>query len=200
MYSPDTTTPEQLTETSRLRVKYDTDASDPREDYAATGALTMYSRAIKIHVLTVYGFPGDLEHASDQLGSDTVRWARVFHDITLVWDHETGSYWWADPAFMAENHPTLTAGSDEYVAMEKEVIDADLTTYKTWANGDVYGVILERSVEWLKLDGSEDKRTEWDQADALFGCYLDEKYTAKQVAAEHFLLTDDETDACKEDA
>jgi hypothetical protein len=212
MYFPDTSTPEQLTETSRLRVEYDTDATNPREDYAATGALTVAGPRNTIDVLPAYEFPGNLDAAHGLLfhfnrsqrvasynpgGDQVIRWARIFYDITLVWDQELGTYWWTNPAFMAENHPTLTAGTPEYVAMEREVIESDLTTYKTWANGDVYGVILERSIEWLKLDGSEGKRTDWEQEDSLWGCYLDDEYTAKQVAAEHFELTDDELAACK---
>jgi hypothetical protein len=201
-----------ITPTSRLVVEYDTDATNPREDYAATGALTVSAPRNTIDVLPVYDFPGELGRAFDELPSgryvrgeedSIIRWARLFHQITLIWDQELGTYWWTDPAFMAENHPTLTAGSPEYVAMEHDVIESDLTTYKTWANGDVYGVILERSAEWLKLDGSEDTRTEWEQEDSLFGCYIDGSYTAQQVASEHFDLTDDEraaltTDPAKE--
>jgi hypothetical protein len=199
MYFPDTTAPEQLTETSRLRVKYDTDASNPRDDgYMVTGALTVSGPRNEIDVLTVYGFPGDLEHAHNLLEGDAVRWARVFHDITLVWDQARGTYWWADPEQMKSNWPELTVGSDEYVAKEREVIESEQWTYSTWCDGDVYGVILERAVEWRRVSDEGASRMEWEEADALWGCYLGEKYTAKQVAAESFDLTEDELAACKQ--
>jgi hypothetical protein len=205
-----------LTPTSRLRVKYDNDTTNPREDYAATGALTVAGPHNTIDVLGVYYFPGFLDTAHDSLfhfgrsqrvasynpgGDQVIRWARVFHQITLVWDQEGGTYWWTDPTFMADNHPTLAVGSEEYVAIEKQVIESDLTTYKKWANGDTYGVILERLAEWHStVDSVHRTRLEWEPIDSLWGCYLDGDYTAKQVAAEHFPLTEDEAAACKEGA
>ena len=56
--------------------------------------------------------------------------------------------------------------------------------WKSWAQGDVYIVILERLVTWTDEDG----RTQdlWEIDDIVSGCYLSDSYTANDVAREHF--------------
>ena len=58
-----------------------------------------------------------------------------------------------------------------------------------WESGEVYGVILERRVEWKPVDEAQASRgikTTWEEDESLWGCYLDEKYTARVVANEHW--------------
>lgn len=59
--------------------------------------------------------------------------------------------------------------------------------YKAWRRGEVYGVIHERRKRWVTVDGSEIMET-WEECDAVWGNYLDEEYTALDVAREHFDL------------
>lgn len=61
---------------------------------------------------------------------------------------------------------------------------AGLEAWKSWAQGDVYIVILERLVTWTDKDG----RTQdlWEIDDIVSGCYLSDSYTASDVAREHF--------------
>ena len=57
-----------------------------------------------------------------------------------------------------------------------------------WRAGEVYGVIVERLVTWVRPDtGAE--REEWEETDSVWGCYLDETYTALVCATENFNLT-----------
>lgn len=54
-----------------------------------------------------------------------------------------------------------------------------------WADGDVYGVILERCVQYVNVDDSSDLYGRWLETDSLWGCYLDAEYTALNVAREY---------------
>ena len=65
-------------------------------------------------------------------------------------------------------------------------IDAEAENYERWLAGDVYGVILERLTTWTSEFGDIEER--WDAVPdcAIWGCYLDDNYTALTVAREHF--------------
>lgn len=56
----------------------------------------------------------------------------------------------------------------------------------------VYGVSVQKAQTWALLgpDGSLTgvDRTEWDDVDSIWGCFLDDNYTALDVAREHFTL------------
>lgn len=62
--------------------------------------------------------------------------------------------------------------------------------HTAWADGEVYGVILERAKVYTAEDGST--LTNWEDSDSLWGCYLSDDYTAQTVALEHFELNDSE--------
>ena len=60
-----------------------------------------------------------------------------------------------------------------------------------WRAGEVYGVIVERKVDWIRVgagDGEKlpDTMTTWEEVDSIWGCYLDDTYTARVVANEYF--------------
>ena len=54
----------------------------------------------------------------------------------------------------------------------------------------VYVVTVEKLLTWALLasDGSHTgaTREEWEQMDAIHGCFLDDEYTAEQTARDHF--------------
>lgn len=58
-------------------------------------------------------------------------------------------------------------------------------TYAAWRRGDVYGVVHERREQWTNADETAEMET-WEVVDSLWGNYLDDKYTARDVAREHF--------------
>lgn len=53
-----------------------------------------------------------------------------------------------------------------------------------WQDGEVYVVVLQRRETYTHESGRT--LTVWEDIDALGGCYLDDDYTAQDVAAEHF--------------
>lgn len=54
-----------------------------------------------------------------------------------------------------------------------------------WRHGDVYGVAVERLIEYVRVDTGA-TMSQWEETDSLWGCYLDDTYTARAVAAEYF--------------
>lgn len=154
-----------------------------------------------------------------------IRWASVFHDTHLEYDSEHGGYWFVDRDSFDENWTpiaTVEGGGPLYSFdgeprtrryVEEQVIAQEQETYRQWAEGEVYGVVLERAVTYAKVEhrGSDGETwhlvnplTElhleeaWVQPDsdsAIWGCYLDDKYTAQVVALEYFDLTEAEAAA-----
>lgn len=142
---------------------------------------------------------------------DVARWAKIFHGLHLEYDSEHGGYWFVDPDQLVENFWDASLGgrwmyaNDELTKAEVEakIIESEQETYRQWAEGDVYGVILERKVAWAKLSadggtvlqGEGTVRETWENEGSVWGCYLDDEYTAQVVAKEHFDLTDEEEQA-----
>lgn len=209
----------EITPTSRLRVEIDTDATCPRGDWEMlTGFVKIRGLGDSrlSEVPAVHDDPtGRMVEAHEHfdaanLGGDMIdpepvvaRWASVFYDLHVEYDAAHGGYWFCDPKGFAANWP----GPDYPEGRTKReqealVIQQENETYETWARGEVYGVILERQALWGRLsdDGSTllqgegTVRETWEQADdtAIWGCYLDDEYTAQAVALEYFTLTDDE--------
>jgi len=82
--------------------------------------------------------------------------------------------------------------------VQAEIIKQEQETYRQWADGEVYGVTLEEKRTYARIlpggviVGGE-TREEWEEVDdcAIWGCYLDDEYTAFVVAKEHFALPED---------
>lgn len=187
-----------LTESSRIVVRYDTDAECPRNDWdMQTGFVKIHGRGDSrlMDVPAVHDDPtGLIEEAHDRFYDDdgmsrgkaedlTERWARCFHGLHIEYDAEHGGYWFVhmDNDFSAD----LTG--------QAEIIKSERETYRQWAEGDVYGVALERRRPFVKkyADGDEVEGEEWDEVESVWGCYLDRDYTP-EVVARQFTLADDE--------
>lgn len=66
-------------------------------------------------------------------------------------------------------------------------IDPDGPEIAAWRDGEVYGVIVERRVQWARIGDGEPRTMEtWGGTDSLWGCYLNNEYTARVVALEYF--------------
>jgi len=76
-------------------------------------------------------------------------------------------------------------------AEERELTDEQIEEEQRQIEQDgVYGVSVEKLQTWALLasDGSLTgaEREEWYGEDSIWGCFLDDKYTALDVAREHF--------------
>lgn len=137
------------------------------------------------------------------------RMAWAFYGVHLVYDRGNSGWWFADlPALRA----SLSLADDEPVALELQAnaIDAARAVYDQWASGRVYEVTLQRLETYVHVtDSGSDEipdtvdwgftREVWEDVDgaSLAGCYLDDEYTAQDVAIEFFDLTVDERAAAK---
>lgn len=198
----------QLTETARLRVEQDDSPECPRREWhMVTGFVKIGMRgdsrladvpAVYDDTLGIsdahYRF-GDVGHgAADRFTSEdlTVRWARAFHGVVAEYDSEHGGYWWVhEPSYWGEVENDIPLTFDE----QGELIKSERQTYQQWADGEVYGVILERASAWVKTyenGGDSIEGVDWVESDSLWGCHLDDTYTAQAVAGDNFELEDDE--------
>lgn len=207
----------QLTDTARLVVEYDQDAENPRADWdMLTGFVKIEGRGDSrlSDVPAVHDDPIAIRDAHERIHrsvacsptcpwggrhrvhvdeEDVIRWARIFHDMHLEYDSEHGGYWFVDPDGFREGGWT----DGDPLQQQADVIKAERESYRQWADGEVYGVVLERLETWAKLGpggtvGDGTQRDEWEQVDALWGCYLDDEYTAQAVADQNFNLTPEE--------
>lgn len=173
------------------------------------------------HDQLVPGFGIRDDHRDETL---VERWARAFYGLHIEYDAEHGGYWFvagADAATYAapidtysralfrDNWPDLEPGSPESIAKQAEVIEQERETYRQWAEGEVYGVILERAVAYARVERNtsgdvwdlknplteDDVREDWEEVDSTWGCYLDDDYTAEVVAQAHFDLNKQEREA-----
>ena len=215
----------ELTETSRLRVEVDQDTTNPRKDWdMLTGFVKIEGRGDSrlADVEPVHDAPIDIRHAYHEffgkpaLYTDilwrqharsqelVVRWARAFHGLHVEYDDEHGGYWFVDRASWAAGWDAPADGFT--LERQAEIISSERETYRQWAEGEVYGVVLERRVTYVRVIDSDsdtlptdvdwnETRDEWDEVESIWGCYLDDSYTAQVVADEYFPLTSEERDA-----
>lgn len=131
------------------------------------------------------------------------RWARIYRGVHVEYDSEHGGYWFVDEdAYWGSMTPEQGRRPLSLEEQEK-VITGERKTYEAWAESEVYGVILEREVTWARLDenGEQVFLTEpntlrtWEEVESVWGCYLNDEYTAQTVAVEHFDMTDEEESA-----
>lgn len=205
-----------ITPTLRIRVEYSDSPTCPRGDWhMLTGFVKIPGTGDRriMDVPAVHDDPIEIERADYSIvrnaagDTETVeRWARIFHGLHVEYDSEHGGYWFVDPHEFADNWPDLKLGTPEHLAQQSEVIKGERETYRQWAEGEVYGVILERAktmapVQWNAADEvwelingltDDDLATEWDEEESVWDNYLDDGYTAVHVAFEHFDFGADE--------
>lgn len=176
----------EIDEDNRIVVYYDETASNPIEE---TGVPVE-------HYVTRAGYnsvsdtpTGEFSEAfarfNDALDdplSAMRRYLVIFHDwseeraesqVTVY--HHTG-YSQSDWAELFVIVPDTGYGTAEGWAKE----------WSAWAQGDVYGVVHEVRERWINAEDDTEEMSLWNQKDALWGNYLDQDYTALDVARENF--------------
>lgn len=59
-------------------------------------------------------------------------------------------------------------------------------SWAAWRRGDVYGVIEQQLKVYKSVDDDQDLFEDWVDGDSIWGCYLDDEYTAEKTAKDHF--------------
>lgn len=119
------------------------------------------------HVMAT-GRPLDMdeyvEAAAERWGTDfdlLEKYLRAYHGATKVEAWHSGSYWYItyDPAAWRE-HVGAPEGS------------ADMSEYRTWCEGDVWGYVVEKRVTWRTDDPGYEDEDRWeDTGDSCWGYY-----------------------------
>src|SRR6478609_1535593 len=192
--------------THRVQVHYQDSPECPRGDWdMATGALPVRRSRDTIEVVPVHEYPGSLTYAHDRFMDQgfseviTARWSRIFYDIEL--DYLDGTYWWVDrtvfdtwkPVGTYDGVPLYTLDAAGKLAtkreLERKIIGDEQHTYQQWANGYVYGLVIEEfklmvaagfdengtlTVGPIDAEDFDDLDEYWTEGESVWGFYLDD--------------------------
>lgn len=104
------------------------------------------------------------------------RYLRAFHGATSVeWAR---GYSWGEPTYV-----TFTTPEWAEKVGASETATADMTQWKAYLEGDVYGIVVEREDTWLKSDDHEITMTTWEEVDSVWGFYGDNAYLNEECEA-----------------
>lgn len=90
-----------------------------------------------------------------------IRWARMIHGVTVIEDRPVeGAWglWYVMPDKMAET-----------TATPEEIIEGEVREYRAWAEGEVYGYVIEKSTHWVSEDNGGAEMDTWEYEDSCWG-------------------------------
>lgn len=173
----------ETTDTHRVRLVQDIDCTNPRDDDEfACGALVIPGSDYND-----VPHPGDLAeeagprlfgdygtyfgHAADGRGiRDGVaifeRWVRVFHGGATLYDTPYDGpsvVWYMTPEMMRARGFEGDMATD--TARMEEILEAERNEYRAWAEGDCWGVVVEKRVHWTTEDEDVDDRDTWEETE-----------------------------------
>lgn len=174
----------------RLEVQQDSEHANPRTNQDCNLANVITPKGQRY--INVDEDGGPLADGWDRISGrdDAVevftRWARVFHGITVVEDrpHDGAwSLWYITPKNLAET--TWTA---------EKTIEAEIREYRLWAEGEVYGWIVEKDVTRVPKDAEDiedsdidDETRSWEHVDSCWS-YIGRENAedaAREALSEH---------------
>jgi len=138
----------------RVRLVLDEFADEPYDDGASPLLRLEYRHGYRAEHVMTGSRPADadgcVEAAAERWGTDfelLEKYLRAYHGATKVETWHSGDYWYVtyDPAAWRE-----WAGAPEG--------SADMSEYRAWCEGDVWGYVV-------------DKRVTWDAGDSCWGFY-----------------------------
>ncbi|MFF3006321.1 hypothetical protein ACFVTF_26345 [Kitasatospora sp. NPDC057940] len=151
----------------RVRLVADEDAINPREDHDNLAHVITIDTYLGRYV-PVDKDGGPLADAWKRVSWNRwtgvecfSRWARIFHGAIVIESrpaHGPASLWY----LLADDAAALGMLPEAY-------LDAERAEYEAWANGEVYGYVLEEAVDWRRAGG--EVRTTWEPVDSSFGHY-----------------------------
>lgn len=151
----------------RLEIQQDSGSFNPREDYDhVTYAVTVpHSRYMDVVGAGPLADGWDRikdRYAEAQAVAIFERWARTFHGATTLFHSPhvgPNSVWYILPEQIKE-----IGGTPE------EALKAEIQEYQAWAEGEVYGYIIEKSVTWVRKDDPNgDELTTWEEEESCWG-------------------------------
>lgn len=152
----------------RVRLILDEYPDEPYDD--GQSPLLRIDRGQADHVMAT-GRPLDddarIEEAAERWGPPSSgdwplfeKYLRAYYGVTAIETWFSGSYWYVtyDPAAWRD-HVGAPAGS------------VDMSEYRAWCEGDVWGWAVERDVTWRRDDDPDATMHTWETVDSCFGYY-----------------------------
>ncbi|MFE9833987.1 hypothetical protein ACFYP4_02390 [Streptomyces sp. NPDC005551] len=178
----------------RLVIDQDSGSVNPRKDY---DHLANVITPAQQNYISVDENGGPLQYGWDYFSTRPdserlfIRWAKMRHGATVVEDRPCDgawALWYLMPDKAAES-----------TWEPEKVIESEIQEYRAWAEGDVYGYVIERSVTWVPKEDPEGEAemTTWEEVEegscwGLIGCEW-----AEQAAKEAFEPYKREAEASK---
>lgn len=88
------------------------------------------------------------------------RYLRIFHGVTAVK--------WYEPHDDTYVTFDTAAWREEVGAPEGSI---DMTEWRAYCEGNVYGIVIEQLVTWVRADDIGGEKQEWETVDSCFGYY-----------------------------
>ena len=158
--------------TMRVRLAPDNDARNPREEYdhAASVIVRWYrpydegeqEQGPLLHAWEHYARRYRVSAAMEMFRT----YAIAFHGATVK-EHQLSRDAWALWYITAET------AAKEGITDPGACLDAEMSEYQAYLDGDVYGYIIERRVTWSPVDDEDEYRTmeTWDEVESCWGYY-----------------------------
>ncbi|MFJ9827728.1 hypothetical protein ACIRSU_25695 [Streptomyces sp. NPDC101160] len=154
----------------RVRLVLDEHPENPRNDETLVHALTIDTHLGQYHPVDTDG--GPLAWAWDRLkwnrrnGVDIfTRYVSIMHGGTVIEsapDCGPRSLWYVTgEEALAIDGGLLTEG----------YVEAEMQEYEAWAEGDVWGFVVEKRVDWTRDDDPDESMQTWEEVDSCFGFY-----------------------------
>lgn len=182
---------ETVIERDGLRVRIDSDTyPEPPYNDGGTPLLRVSSSRYgeapeQVTEITPYVLPDEIikaaRHFLFDLGDEAKfeRYLRIYHGTTSI-------KWWGDSRATDYNYVTFDTAAwreelgltDQYLTDHAELFKSDIANMDEWiayVTGEVYGVVIEELVTWVRFHGDGvtvfDTRQEWELVDSCYGFY-----------------------------
>lgn len=147
----------------RLRLVVDADPVNPRRDYDHLCHVITPTQRDYIDVDTDVDTDGGplqygWDHFSTRPDSEAlfIRWARMVHGAVVI-EHRPARGAWGLWYLMPDQFGET---SDP-----EKCLRAEITEYQAWADGEVYGYIIEEDTTWTRT-GTSETRTTWEEVES----------------------------------
>ncbi|MFF4528153.1 hypothetical protein ACFY1P_02670 [Streptomyces sp. NPDC001407] len=152
----------------RVRLVPDEDARSPREDFDHLAhVVTIDTHLGQYAPIDKDG--GPFAEAWERVSWNRwkgieifTRWANIFHDAIVIESRPARgpvSLWYL-----------LREDAEDLGMLPEAYLDAERAEYEAWADGDVYGYVVEEAVDWLRAD-ADDTMSTWEEVDSCWGHY-----------------------------
>ncbi|AWY07632.1 hypothetical protein SEA_YOSIF_68 [Streptomyces phage Yosif] len=152
----------------RVRIVQDTTDVNPREDYDHIVNVITADTHLG-HYLEVDADGGPLQEAWDRIAwrpdaiDVFIRYAEIYHGATVIERHDGPRTLWYITAAELEEHGI----APEHAL---NVVEGEIREYRDWAEGDVFGLVVEKNIALKPVDETDDRIfMTWDELESVWG-------------------------------